>query len=65
MPDDVAERFLQDAQQGRRALLVEDTFGVIDLQVAGDAVAPLELPDLPFDGGVQSDIEHRRAQVID
>src|SRR5450830_409568 len=65
MPRNIAERFLQDAEQGGGALLAHAHFAVRFDQLALGARAAAELLDLPLDCGTQAQVEYARPQVVD
>src|SRR5450830_63015 len=64
MPRNIAERFLQDAEQGGGALLAHAHFAVRFDQLALGARAAAELLDLPLNRGTQAKVEYARPQVV-
>ncbi|MNS93268.1 hypothetical protein D3C72_1274300 [compost metagenome] len=65
MLGNVAERLLQDAEQGRRALVAEANVVMAFAHFASDARALAKLRHLPFDGRIHAQVQHGRAQVVD
>ena len=65
MPQDIAQRLLQDTKKCRRRLFIKRHFVWRIDQLALNAGAPVELGDLPFDSGGQAQVEYIGAQVVD
>src|SRR5262249_7796899 len=59
MPGDVRQRLLQYPEQHDAAVLLEVDLAVVDLDLATDAAALLELVDQPLDPGENAEVERR------
>lgn len=62
MPRHVGERFLQDAEDGGRAISIQGQFIDPDVEFMRQTCARSEVLDIPFDRGNQAQVvEYRRS----